>query len=1305
MKNFYGSISAKVAVLILSVMMIVAFSFTGPMASFAYAGTNGGVESADEVDVMISLSADTPGQEALIPVSGMTKAELEAAITDGNVKLELVRDESKPYLDKEMFPYQKDGGELSTWTAQNGSELFTDLVLTAEEDGGELFLKVTFTSNCYFYSRNRKDYSAPHSGGGAYLDVCGYFNLKASVGETALGSASAKVTPYENFHTMDEVYQDIDAMAAYDTTRFVEKYSMGKSTAGRDMPYLIVAKDAQTVQDWLAYCELAETDPDSALAKIEAGNIDDIKVPVLYSNIHSNEVAATDGIIDFAWKLIKEDTIPYKYLEGFTEEGEAQFEEEMGPVGTQGSTAIPDLIKDTATYLGWLKAGNSASGKVDLEKYYDISEKGYKVDEILEDVFFIIVPEENVDGRAQDTREAANGFDLNRDNSFQVTPETANMQKLIGTYNPVSVTEFHGRVNAFQCEPCDPPHEPNFEYDLLAEHLIPGGEALGNAAVANNPSYNSYVIPQRDYLVYTGGENDETYWDDPWDDMSTSYTPQYAMLHGAVAYTVELPAYSDDATQLVSYGIIGNSAYVAQEKAGYMKAQAEIYKRGVENFNSDAFELVGQWLCDQYDVEGAEMDIFRPEYDGEGENGNFYPEAYIIPIDGSIQKNLQAARDMIKYLVRNDVKVYKATKEFTLDGVDYPKNTIIVPMYQAKRSVANGVLNNGTLITSWTVLYSEGITAFNKTRGFDMTTVTKPSDYDVLKTALGTPVKWSDVANLENDYFSTYIPLDGQETPTYVIIKNVSEDSTKAVNKLLSENKSIGIVTEGEFKGDFLTDDIWAVDGVMDDYALTVYGVDAKDIKAQNLKEAKVYIVGRPADATSGFIGTNRVTSGSYVYNYDRYAMDLMGFKVVSDPAEADIIVGGASISNDAAAADAVKAGKPYITYTSAVADSRGWYGNTPGNLTTVGITDFTRVGLSGAMDCLCYVEYPEETMVNATYVNEEDDIMYGYGVGYFSKIPEGAKALVKVQNKTPLEGFIPTMSANAKAAFETYLDGGILGFEYTENGYDVAAFSQSLTNKVHQRDEYQFISNFIFSRSTDGDYVTDVKQAIEDLKNENAQTKAELEEAQKALEEAQKALEEAQKAQEETDKKVADLEKTAEAAKAEADANKEALDKAVAAQEEDAAKIAALEKAAEEAAAKEDTAQKDLDAAKEAQAKDAENIAALQKSVDEANAAITALQKEVAQGRKITDLKLSSKSKKVTVKWKKASGASSYQVQYKLSTAKKWKNLKKSTTKAKAVTKKLKKGKKYNFRVRPISKVNGKKVYGKWVKKTIKVK
>ena len=402
MKYNASSLTAKLAVLILSVCLIVTFSFAGTASAFVYAGPNGGVGSAEEVDLMVSLSDDMTGLEVSIPVN-VSKADLQAALDAGTVTLSLIRDKSKEYLEEEMYPFQKDGGELSTWKTQNNTDMFTNIQMKADGADDAAQLVVTLDSNCYFYSRGKVDYSAPHSSGGAYLDICGYFDLKAMNGETELGKASAKVTPYQNFHTMKEVYEDIDAIAAYETDRYVKKDSLGKSTAGRDMPYLIIAKDEKTVSDWLDYCELAETDPDAALAKIKSGDIDDIRVPVLYSNIHSNEVAAVDGIIDFAWKLVKEDTIDYKYLEGFTDEGKAEFDKEAGEKGAEGSMAIPDLVKDVANYLGWLRDGNGVSGKVDLEKYYNISNNTYDIDKVLEDVFFIIVPEENVDGRAQDT--------------------------------------------------------------------------------------------------------------------------------------------------------------------------------------------------------------------------------------------------------------------------------------------------------------------------------------------------------------------------------------------------------------------------------------------------------------------------------------------------------------------------------------------------------------------------------------------------------------------------------------------------------------------------------------------------------------------------------------------------------------------------------------------------------------------------------------------------------------------------------------------------------------------------------------
>lgn len=186
--------------------------------------------------------------------------------------------------------------------------------------------------------------------------------------------------------------------------------------------------------------------------------------------------------------------------------------------------------------------------------------------------------------------------------------------------------------------------------------------------MANNEDYQSYVIPMRDYL--TSDENGDPFWAAPWDDMSTSYTPQFAMLQGCVAYTVELPAYSESARTAATYGLVGLSDFVAAEKEGYFENLVSIYERCVNNENTDA--EVSPWLVDAGDAIGAEGELFRPAYDGEGENGQFFPECYIIPLDSAHQANLQAAYDMIEWLTRNDVKVGITGKAFTYEGHTYP---------------------------------------------------------------------------------------------------------------------------------------------------------------------------------------------------------------------------------------------------------------------------------------------------------------------------------------------------------------------------------------------------------------------------------------------------------------------------------------------------------------------------------------------------------------------------------------------------------------------------------------------------------
>jgi uncharacterized protein YjdB len=96
---------------------------------------------------------------------------------------------------------------------------------------------------------------------------------------------------------------------------------------------------------------------------------------------------------------------------------------------------------------------------------------------------------------------------------------------------------------------------------------------------------------------------------------------------------------------------------------------------------------------------------------------------------------------------------------------------------------------------------------------------------------------------------------------------------------------------------------------------------------------------------------------------------------------------------------------------------------------------------------------------------------------------------------------------------------------------------------------------------------------------------------------------------------------------------------------------------------------------------------------------------KKAAAGKlTVSKLKVKSKSRKFTISWKKNHKATGYQVQYRKKGAKKFTNLKKAVVKAKVKSKKLKKGKKYQFRVRTYTIVEGSKVYGKWTKvKTVK--
>ena len=922
----------------------------------------------------------------------------------------------------------------------------------AFDDDGKVSLVLYLNISCYFANRSGSvDYSAPHSNGGAYLDLCGYYTLRVTADGKDIASCHAKVVPYDSFRTVYELYDDLEALAAMDTDLYVSKESMGQTTTdGYDMPYLIVADSKESVDKWLAYTDLVESDPDLVLTKLANGDFDDLRVPMFASNVHSNENAAVNGILEFAHLLLENETINVNTLEGFTDAGKELLAQEMA----KQNVAVPEQIKDFASYIGFIRGengykanGSLYSGQLDLAAYYNVQENRVNVKELLGDVFMVIVPEQNIEGYEHMTRTTGQGYDPNRDEANQTLFEDANAMALVNKFNPMVFTEIHGRVEAMLIEPCTPPHEPNYEYDLIAKQFIQLGEAVGMGAIANNPEHNSFEMPHRDYLRVDNDSPSGVAWTEPWDDMTTAYGSQFPVLIGTAGITWELPVYSDVASELVvPYGLMTQAMYIQANKITMLENQAKLFSRGVNNTNSN--ELVAPWYVDQYDRPGTQTELMRPVYDGEGQNGNFYPECYIIPMDSANQKNLYDAAAEMKYLTRNDVKVNVASKEFTYDGVTYPAGTMVVSMYQAKRSLANSQLFDGTFINVWQGLYSESFAQRSNARGYDRVIVAEPAAYKTIMAACPETINYTQALTYLAAFATQFEGVENAD----VIIDNVSNDSAAAVNALLRAGKTVAMITEGSEKGNFICsyEDFMTV---AKDYVLTATGVYGAGIKAAVILNPQVYLPGKPADNTSGYVETT-LRSGSYNYRFDWLALTAMGFTMTDDLTKANVIVGSRALSDDALAA--VKAGTPYMGYSNDAITGRSAFMQELG----VEISSCDK-----GTDFLGRVVYPNNTLVNATYINEGDDVMYEYGTNWFTKIPEGATVLVQNAGKDPLQGCICLTDEELTEQFNQY-NNGVVGFEYQNGDLDIALFANVLNHKIHQTDEYTFISNFIFSRS-----------------------------------------------------------------------------------------------------------------------------------------------------------------------------------------------------------------------------------------------
>jgi hypothetical protein len=298
-----------------------------------------------------------------------------------------------------------------------------------------------------------------------------------------------------------------------------------------------------------------------------------------------------------------------------------------------------------------------------------------EVQAILENVILLVNVVQNPDGRVMGTRRNANGFDINRDFISQTQPETRATVKIFTEWNPMITLDLHGFVNPMLIEPCTPPHNPNYEYDLYIKWAYDQAKAMEAELVAQTDETEA-IIPYRN-------------WDLGWDDWPPSYVPMYGMYHGSYGHTLETPHRDERGVDAHYAAVWGALKFVTENREEMIHDQIEIFRRGYLDLLQQPIppELLPDYP--QYE------DIMIQDF----------PAAYVIPADAPFQISPHQPARLIDFLLFNDVQVEQASQSFTLEGVEYPKGTYIVWLDQPKRGLANTFLDAGLDLSDIPGLY------------------------------------------------------------------------------------------------------------------------------------------------------------------------------------------------------------------------------------------------------------------------------------------------------------------------------------------------------------------------------------------------------------------------------------------------------------------------------------------------------------------------------------------------------------------------------------------------------------------------
>ncbi len=758
---------------------------------------------------------------------------------------------------------------------------------------------------------------------------------------------------------------------------------------------IVVAYDEDTVDTYLNETKVQmNEDPDVLINKYKDAAPSKVDMVNVYyqTNVHPDEISGIDTEIQLIKDLIEggqrgKDIDYYTWTEDdmnlrYRDPAEGYEKSETGHAVKGGYEGI---FKDSGAR----------------------TKKKFNTGDALEKFIFVSNITTNPDGQAGMRRTNRYAFDLNRDAVFSTMPETIALTKDIMKWDPLVLNEWHGYVGAMLIEPCTAPHDPAYDYDLLANNMRNLSYAAGYAVTANT-AYNNFVVP---WDHYDGGD---------WDDGGTIYGPMFAELIGCYGYTIEFPhsnSDSYDAGNVINYAMIDEllngttDVYEGNRLNGPLKdingnmrdshsvdvidrsmrknsilAKLMTKKRGIENVDSMAADKyfidkklvldennepkqigTDRWGDPVYEKEDLVVGRTRPE------GKSFFPDYIVIP-QGEMQYNFAEGIKAINQMHDWGIKVDVSTEDVEYGGRTIPAGSYVLSMYQAHRNVIFEVMSKGYDATGFADMYADIYCNLPDVRGFDSIQV-YGKDVFAGKTEPQTD-KIKKQADIAGEY------------DNYVSFKSQSTDAVRFVNYLLSKKANVWMLrTDIEGVGeasDFViqTKDLGKITKVKDN---PVIGINGTQIEGKYISE----LPDKAAPLTEPVIQLNSArtsqTGGALWYLLD----DYLGFGSLKDynggtklRTNANVIIAN-NVSADGfqdSWVNAIKDGDAGVIFIRNAAGLGKLGVKAPKSTNT-----FQDVAVNG--------EYSGKSLMTRNY--EKTGTYYARGYAY-SDLPEGSKVLFK---------------------------------------------------------------------------------------------------------------------------------------------------------------------------------------------------------------------------------------------------------------------------------------------------------------------